>query len=86
MDAAQEYLSLKSLATYASLSVKTLRTYLTDPKNPLPHFKMTGKILVKRTDFDAWIECFRSREHPVDLDRLVDDMLSAVQSERGIVV
>jgi hypothetical protein len=75
MDAAQEYLSLKSLATYASLSIKTLRTYLTDPTHPLPHFKMTGKILVKRTDFDAWIARYRQVNKSVDLDRLVNDVL-----------
>jgi hypothetical protein len=57
MDAPQ-YLSLKDLATYASLSVKTLRGYLTHPLHPLPHYRMPGKILVKPVEFDAWMQHF----------------------------
>jgi hypothetical protein len=54
-----EYLSLRALATYSGLSVRTLREYLLNPVHPLPHLKLPGKILVKRTDFDVWIEQFR---------------------------
>jgi hypothetical protein len=79
MDLAPQYLSLRQLSAYASLSVKTLRSYLTDPTNPLPHFKMTGKILVKRTDFDAWMAHWRAKP-PDDLDRLVNKLMAEVQS------
>ena len=86
MDVAPQYLSLRQLSTYASLSVKTLKGYLVDREHPLPHYKVTGKILVDLDEFKTWIEHYRRRRQPVNLDRLVDDVLSAVQSERGIVV
>ena len=57
---ADGYLSLGGLATYAGLSVRTLRGYLTHPSKPLPHYRIGGKILVRRSDFDAWALAFRT--------------------------
>ena len=54
------YLPLKPLALYSGLSVRTLRTYLTRPSHPLPHFRIGGKILVKRSEYDLWAGRFRS--------------------------
>lgn len=54
-----EYLPLKSLAQYGGLSVRTLRGYLIHPAHPLPHYRIGGKILVKRSEFDAWAQRFR---------------------------
>jgi len=42
------------------MSVRTRRTYLLDPAKPMPHFRMNGKILVSRTEFDAWMRNFRA--------------------------
>lgn len=53
------YLSLRSLSKYSDMSVRTLRKLLTDPTHPLPHLRLPGKVLVKRADFDAWMEHFR---------------------------
>ena len=46
------YLSLRSLATYAGLSIRTLRGYLGRRHAPLPHYRIGGKILVRRSEFD----------------------------------
>jgi len=54
------YLPLKELAQYSGLSVRTLRTYLTRPSHPLPHFRIGGKILVKRSEYDVCADRFRS--------------------------
>ncbi len=56
------YLSLRALSVYGGLSVRTLRGYLTHPARPLPHYRVGGKILVKRSEFDAWIRAFRAAE------------------------
>src|SRR3989441_6805490 len=40
------FLSLRALAGYAGLSVRTLREYLDQPTRPLPHYRVGGKILV----------------------------------------
>lgn len=57
-----EYLSLRALAAYSSLSVRTLRGYLHHPSRPLPHYRVGGKILVKRSEFDAWMGAFRTAD------------------------
>lgn len=66
------YLSIKALATYAGLSEKTLRNALADPTNPLPHYRPTRKILVKRSEFDSWMQ--RTRETAPDIHDAVRDM------------
>jgi excisionase family DNA binding protein len=53
------YFSLKALATYSDLSVRTLRAYLDDFSHPLPHYRVGGKILIRRSEFDAWIAAYR---------------------------
>jgi hypothetical protein len=68
------YLPLKALAPYAGLSVRTLRGYLHDPANPLPHYCVGGKILVRRADYDAWALRFRQSGTPT-LHAIVDDVL-----------
>jgi Helix-turn-helix domain len=71
------YFSLPRLAAYSGLSVRTLRDYLRDPVGPLPHFRTKGKILVRRSEFDAWMRRFRAGEPSADLGRMVDDVLEA---------
>ncbi len=53
------YLSLRALASYAGLSVRTLRDLLAHATHPLPHYRMAGKILIKRSEFDSWMRHFR---------------------------
>lgn len=72
------YLSLQTLTRYAGLSVRTLRGYLHDPVTPLPHYRVRGKILVKRSDYDAWLLRFR-RCQPASLDTMVNEVLDALR-------
>lgn len=67
------FLSLKGLAGYSGMSVRKLRDCLTRPVSPLPCYKVDGKILVRRSDFDAWMQHFK---HTPALDRLVDEVVS----------
>jgi hypothetical protein len=69
------YLSLKALAAYSGLSVRKLRDQLRHPSRPLPHYRVDGKILVRRSEFDAWIAAYR-RVGESDVDRIVDDVLA----------
>lgn len=70
---ADRYLDLKTLAEYSSLSVRTLRQYLSDPDNPIPFFTLKRKILVKQSEFDSWMERFRTDIN--QLDKTVDEIL-----------
>jgi len=69
------YLPLRALAGYSGLSVRTLRVYLAHPATPLPYFRIGGKILVRRSDFDAWAVRFRVSA-PAGVDHLVRDVLA----------
>jgi hypothetical protein len=76
------YLSLRILAEYSSLSVRTLRSYLRRETAPLPHYQIEGKILVRRSEFDAWIARFRrsrgvAAEAP-DVTALVNDIVGTL--------
>lgn len=77
------WLSLRALAEYSGLSRRMLWTHVHDPVAPIPHFRVGeagGKILVRRSEFDAWME--RWRERPAIIyDRAVT-MLSR-QAPRG---
>ena len=60
------------------MSVRRLRDYLHDPARPLPHYRAGGKILVRRSEFDAWAGQFRVTPSAVGVDALVDDVLQAL--------
>jgi hypothetical protein len=68
------YLPLRALASYSGLSIRTLRARLHDPLGPLPHFRIGGKILVKKSDYDAWALQFR-QARAATLNDVVDDVL-----------
>jgi Helix-turn-helix domain len=67
------YLDLHQLALYSSLSVRTLRDYLSAPHDPIPSYCVRRKILVRRSEFDRWLEKYRVDATRVS--RLVDDIL-----------
>jgi excisionase family DNA binding protein len=73
------YFPLVELAKYAGLSVRTLRGYITDRMRPLPHFRVGGKILVRRSDLDSWASQFRVSRAAVSVDTLVDDVVGALR-------
>jgi hypothetical protein len=71
------FLSLKGLTTYSSLSARKLRDHLQDPAHPLPHYRIGGKILVRRSEFDTWVARYR-QVGGGEVDRLVADALKGL--------
>jgi len=69
------YFDLQALAVYSCCSVRWLRDRLTDRTHPLPYHRVEGKLLVKREDFDRWIDHYRVCRQPGELDRMVEEML-----------
>ena len=71
------FLSLRALASYSGLSVRKLRDCLDDPAHPLPCYRVGGKILVCRSEFDAWIAAYSQRGR-ADVDAIVTDVLKGL--------
>jgi hypothetical protein len=72
------YLSLRALAGYSGLSVRKLRDLCNDPAHPLPCYRVGGKILVRRSEYDAWVARYRQVGDP-DLDRIVSETLRGLK-------
>jgi excisionase family DNA binding protein len=72
----REWLSLRQLTEYAAVSDRTLRDWLHRSTDALPAVRVDGKIFVRRTAFDEWLE--RHRIEPdaeIDVDGIVNDLL-----------
>ena len=68
------FLGLKALASYSGLGVRKLRQHLEDPQHPLPCYRVGKKLLVRRSEFDAWIAAYRQVGR-VDVHVIVAEML-----------
>ena len=71
-----EWMDLRHLRSYAPVSERTLRDWIHSPVDPLPAVRVKGKIFVRKSVFDQWLE-----NHPinslesVDIDGIVRDVL-----------
>ena len=71
------YFDLRRLALFSSISIRSLRDFLKDAVDPLPHFRVRGKILVKKSDFEKWI----ARKRVIfKLDEGVDGVIQQFKS------
>jgi hypothetical protein len=72
-----EWMDLKILERYSSMSNRTLRDWIGAPVNPLPASKRGKKILVSRRAFDEWMRSQRL-ESDADVRRKVDEILKSL--------
>jgi excisionase family DNA binding protein len=75
-----EWVDLRRLREYATVSNRTLRAWIHSPVDPLPAVRVGTKILVRRSEFDAWMECHRIKQ--VDLGGMVEEVMEAVAGGR----
>ena len=75
-----KYFDLKGLSTYSSLGLSTLRDYIR--KHGLPCFKVRGKVLVQKSQFDEWLQGFQMRRN-VDLNALVNDVVRSIKRNKS---
>jgi hypothetical protein len=73
------FLPLKALAMYSGLSVRKLRQCLEDPAHPMPCYRVGGKILVRRSEFDTWIGAYRQCGR-AKVERIIDEALNGLRS------
>ena len=70
------WLSLRELTEYASVSERTLRQWLHRSTDALPAVRVDGKILVRKSEFDAWLERHRIQpDAAIDVDGIVNVVL-----------
>ena len=77
-----EWLSLRGLGEYAQVSERTLRSWIHAGVDSLPAVKIGGKVLVRREEFDSWLE--RHKITPlesVQVDGIVREVLQGVTCE-----
>jgi len=61
-----EYLTLLQLSSYSKVSPRQLRNYLNlSPGQALPCYRPGRKVLIRKSEFDAWLAQYRQRGKPV---------------------
>lgn len=73
-----EWMDLKSVTEYADVSVRTLGDWIRNSLDPLPASRVNKKLLIRRIDFDAYLE-----RHRVQPDSLVDEIIEGLDIQRG---
>lgn len=76
------YFDLVGASAYlgGALEVRTLRRLIMQPDG-LPHYRIgtRGKIMIRRTDLDAFLA--GCRREPLDLDAIADQALKELQTK-----
>ena len=76
----EAWLDLRRLRAYACVSERTLRGWIHSPVDPLPAVQVQGKILVRKSDFDRFLEGHRIKPLvATDVDAIVRE----IQEGRG---
>ena len=59
---------------YSDFAISTLRQHC--KSGGLPHYKVCGKILIKKSEFDEWMERFRV-DPDLNLNAIVDGVMDS---------
>jgi excisionase family DNA binding protein len=73
----REWLDLKALRQYACVSERTIRDWIHRPVDPLPAVRVGSKILVRRSEFDRWLETHQVKH--IDVGCIVDELVAGVK-------
>ena len=79
----REWLGLRDLTYYANVSERTIRSWIHSPVDPLPAVKVSGKVLVRRSDFDAYLHRHRIKPlQQLDIDAVVEEVMKGAPNGR----
>jgi len=70
-----QYFDLRGLSVYSALGVSTLRDYIRAGK--LPAFKVKGKVLIRKSEFDRWMEAQRINKK-ADIAKIANEALNSL--------
>jgi len=80
--AKREWLDLKEVTKYASVSERTLREWIHRASNPLPAVRVGAKILVRKSTFDTWLESHTLRSiEATDVDGIAGEILAELTGQ-----
>ena len=71
-----QYFDLRGLSAYSTLGVSTLREYIKGGK--LPAYKVKGKVLIRKNEFERWIEGHRMNQKK-DIESIADDIIKSMK-------
>lgn len=72
----REWLGLRELTQYANISERTIRSWIYSLRDPFPAAKVCGKVLVRRADFDSFLQRHRVKPlEEINVDAIVRDVL-----------
>lgn len=75
-NSAREWLGLRELSVYANICERTLRSWIHAPHGPLPAVKVRGNVLVRKADFDKYLEHHRVQPLAgLNVDRILEDVV-----------
>jgi excisionase family DNA binding protein len=74
----REWLDVRALTQYASVSVRTVREWVHRPTNPLPAVQVGNKLLISRTAFDAWLTT-HGVQPPQCVSAIVNDVIQRMR-------
>jgi excisionase family DNA binding protein len=74
----REWLDLRALTQYASVSQRTIREWIHRSNNPLPAAQVGNKLLIKRSLFDKWL-AGHTVDPPQSVDVIVNDVMKRMQ-------
>jgi len=75
-----EWMDLRRLQEYAAVSERTLRSWIHAGDRPLPACRVGTKIMVKRSEFDSWMEKHRIKSVASEtVDEIVSGLLASVK-------
>jgi excisionase family DNA binding protein len=72
--AEDRYLTIRELIDYSHLSYSTIARHLASETSPLPHYRVGGRVLIRRSEFDAWVAKIGTPTH-VAKAKTVDDQV-----------
>ena len=72
-----EWLDLKALQGYACVSERTIRCWIHRAVDPLPASRVGTKILIRRSEFDRWLEAHQVKH--IDVGCIVDELIEGVK-------
>jgi excisionase family DNA binding protein len=77
------YLTIDELVDYSHVSRTTLQRLMKADVNPLPHFRIGTRILIRKTDFDAWIQRTGTPRHVAKAQTRAEQLAEAAKKAIG---